>query len=72
MLPYIDKQIEKLLDVFIEYSPKVVMSLIILLIGLWLIKRIGIVAEKAMNKRELEISLRTFLKSLISIGLKIG
>lgn len=71
MLPYIDKQIEKLLDIFIEYSPKVVMSLIILLIGLWLIKRIGIVAEKAMNKKELEISLRTFLKSLISIGLKI-
>jgi small conductance mechanosensitive channel len=71
MPPYLDKHIDKLIGVIVEYSPKVVMSLIVLLIGLWLVKRIAIIADKAMQKRELEVSLRTFLKSLISIGLKI-
>jgi small conductance mechanosensitive channel len=40
-------------------------------VGLWLINRIANVAAKSFEKRHLEISLRTFLKSLISIGLKI-
>jgi small conductance mechanosensitive channel len=71
MPPYLDKHIDKLIGVIVEYSPKVVMSLIVLLIGLWLVKRIAIIADKAMQKRDLEVSLRTFLKSLISIGLKI-
>jgi small conductance mechanosensitive channel len=71
MPPYLDKHIDKLIGVIVEYSPKVVMSFIVLLIGLWLVNRIAIIADKAMLKRELEVSLRTFLKSLISIGLKI-
>ncbi|MCE3227666.1 MAG: mechanosensitive ion channel family protein [Bacteroidetes bacterium] len=54
-----------------EYTPKVIAAIIVLLIGLWVVKRIAILAEKAMIKKELEISLRTFLKSLLSIGLKI-
>ncbi|MCE3258686.1 MAG: mechanosensitive ion channel family protein [Bacteroidetes bacterium] len=54
-----------------EYTPKIIAAIIVLLIGLWVVKRIAILAEKAMIKKELEISLRTFLKSLISIGLKI-
>ena len=55
----------------IEYTPRVIFSLIVLIAGLWLIKRIAVVADKSMKKRELEISLRTFLKSLLSIGLRI-
>jgi small conductance mechanosensitive channel len=54
-----------------EFTPKVIAAIIVLLIGLWVVKRIAILADKAMMKKELEISLRTFLKSLISIGLKI-
>jgi small conductance mechanosensitive channel len=44
---------------------------LVLIIGLWLIRRIALIAEKAMIKKDLEVSLRTFLKSLTSIGLKI-
>jgi small conductance mechanosensitive channel len=54
-----------------QYTPRVIAALLVLLIGLWLIKRIAALSEKAMVKRELEISLRTFLRSLLSIGLKI-
>lgn len=63
--------IDGFIETLVDFAPKFVSSLIVLLIGLWVIKRIAILAEKAMAKKELEISLRTFLKSLISIGLKI-
>ncbi len=61
----------QLISGLVEFAPKLVSALLVLLIGLWIVKRIAIIAEKAMVRRELEISLRTFLKSLISIGLKI-
>lgn len=55
----------------VSYTPKVISSIVVLLIGLWIISRLAKIAEKAMTKRQLEVSLRTFLKSLLSIGLKI-
>jgi len=55
----------------IEFAPNVVSAVIVLIVGMWVIKRIRIIAEKAMVKRELDVSLRTFLRSLVSIGLKI-
>jgi small conductance mechanosensitive channel len=62
---------DKAIDSLVEYTPSVISSIIVLIVGLWVVKRIAIIAEKAMVKKDLEISLRTFLKSLISIGLKI-
>lgn len=64
---YTDNFLNKLID----FTPKLIIALLTLLIGLWIIKRISKLVEKAMQKRDLEVSLRTFLKSLISIGLKI-
>lgn len=71
MAEFIDKHIDRLKDNVAEYAPKVVVALIVLIIGLWLIKRIAVLIDKGMKKRELDVSLRTFLRSLISIGLKI-
>ena len=66
-----DFYFEKFLTSLIEYTPKVVSALIVLFFGLWLIKRIARIADKTMTRRELDVSLKTFLKSLMSIGLKI-
>jgi small conductance mechanosensitive channel len=63
--------LNKFTDALMEYTPRVISALLVLLIGLWIIKRVAIIAEKAMAKRDLDISLRTFLRSLTSIGLKI-
>ncbi|MDX2173066.1 MAG: mechanosensitive ion channel [Bacteroidota bacterium] len=71
MPEFLDKHIDNLIRILVEYAPKVIMAVVVLLVGLWLIKRIAKLADKAMVRRDLEISLRTFLKSLISIGLKI-
>jgi small conductance mechanosensitive channel len=63
--------IDKILDTIIQFAPHFVSALLVLVIGLWVIKRVAYLANKGFEKRELDISLRTFLKSLISIGLKI-
>lgn len=63
--------IDKVIDKIIQFAPDVVSALLVLIIGLWVIKRIAYLANKGFERRELDVSLRTFLKSLISIGLKI-
>jgi small conductance mechanosensitive channel len=63
--------LEHMLDLLKEYTPRVIAAIIVLVVGLWLIKRLSVLADKAMLRRRHDVSLRTFLKSLISIGLKI-
>lgn len=63
--------IDKFIGLFEEYTPKIIYALIVLIAGLWLINRISKLAQKSFERRNLDVSLRTFLKSLISIGLKI-
>ena len=67
----LQKYIDHILDLLAQYTPVVISALLVLLIGLWVIKRIAIFSQKAFEKRDLDVSLRTFLRSLISIGLKI-
>lgn len=66
-----EKHIEHVISLIIDYTPRVIGAAIVLFVGLWLIKRLAKVAVKAMEKKELDVSLRTFLRSLISIGLKV-
>jgi small conductance mechanosensitive channel len=67
----IDEHIEHLISIIVEYTPKIIGALLVLIIGLWLITRLSRLATKSMERRELDVSLRTFLRSLISIGLKV-
>lgn len=67
----LQKYIDHILDLLAQYTPVVISALLVLLIGLWVIKRIAIFSQKAFERRDLDVSLRTFLRSLISIGLKI-
>lgn len=64
---YFDNTVHNLID----YVPRVISSVIVLIVGLWVINWLARIAEKAMEARHLEVSLRTFLRSLLSIGLKI-
>lgn len=67
----VEKHIDHVISWMIEYTPRVVGAIVVLLVGLWLIKKLSKFAVKGMERRDLDISLRTFLKSLISIGLKV-
>ncbi|HXB41127.1 MAG TPA: mechanosensitive ion channel domain-containing protein [Bacteroidia bacterium] len=55
----------------IDYAPKLVIALFVLIIGFWMIKQLGKFSERSMKRRSVDISLRTFLRSLLGIGLKI-
>lgn len=62
---------EKFLEWIKVFIPNLIFAIIVLIIGLWLIRKISVLAVKAMERRDIEVSLRTFFKSLIGIGLKI-
>jgi len=55
----------------VTYGLKVVSAILVLIIGFWLIKRIAKVTDRLMEKREVNISLRGFLKALMTILLKV-
>jgi len=63
--------INKAIDAAVFYAPKVLLAVIVLLVGLRLIKYMGKLTRKAMDKKNMEESLKHFLVSLISIFLKV-
>lgn len=67
----LEKHIEHIISLVIEYTPRIIGAALVLFVGLWLIKRLAKIAVIAMEKKDLDVSLRTFLRSLISIGLKV-
>ncbi len=58
-------------DFGIEYAPKVIIAFLVLIIGFWFIKQLGKLSERSMKRRQVDVSLRTFLRSLLGIGLKV-
>ena len=62
---------QKAVDLVIEYGPKLILAIIVLIIGLWIIRLIIKGLNKAMEKGDIDISLRKFLGSLSGILLKI-
>jgi small conductance mechanosensitive channel len=53
------------------YGPKIVYAIITLIIGLWIVKAITSGFGKVLDKRDVDASLKPFLKSLIGTLLKI-
>ena len=64
---YTDQAIRYLM----EYGPKFLLAILTLIVGLWLIKIFSKGITSAMDKANLELSLKKFLLSLISIILKV-
>ena len=60
-----------LMDFAVTYGFKLVGSILFLILGLWAAARISKVLDKLMERRHVEPSLRGFLKSFLSILLKI-
>lgn len=66
----VEKIMDKLLGMAMEYAPKILLAILTLIVGLWLIKRILNLMEKLMQSRYVDISLRGFLIGLVGIMLK--
>ncbi len=67
--------LKEMLDAYLplltEYAIKIGTAILVLIIGLWLIKKISKVIDKGFEKSKLDISLQRFLSSLIGWALKI-
>lgn len=55
----------------LTYAPKIILVLVTLFVGLWVIKKVVSLIEKAMVNRNVDASLAPFIKSLIGALLKV-
>jgi small conductance mechanosensitive channel len=62
---------EMLVEMAISYGPKLVLAILTLLIGLWVINAFVRGVNRGFERSGMDVSLKTFLGSLISIGLKV-
>lgn len=60
-----------LLNTVLEWSPKIVAAIIVLIIGFWIVKMISNMIGKSLEKSGIDGDLIPFLKSLVSVVLKI-
>lgn len=63
--------VAKATELAISYVPKVAGAIFLWVVGFWIINRLTAFIHSAMEGREFDVSLRTFLRSLISISLKV-
>lgn len=62
---------EKLLEWLINFGPKILAALAVFIIGLTAINWASRIVARSMNKRSVDVSLRSFLSSMVSVGLKV-
>ncbi|MEG2945810.1 MAG: mechanosensitive ion channel [Bacteroidales bacterium] len=60
-----------IIDQLVRFGLKLALAVAVLMIGRWLINRIDKLCSKLMEKRHVDLSLRTFLESLVKIALNI-
>lgn len=63
--------VEKYAAEALHYAPKLIMALLVLVIGIWLANRLAKLIAKTLNKKGIDVSLQSFLSSLISVALKV-
>lgn len=66
-----EQYVEKFKELLVNYAPKIITALTILIIGLFMIKLIVKAAKKIMQKQKIDITLQKFLSDLLSWTLKI-
>jgi len=63
--------VEKGKSIMMEYGPKLLTALLLLVVGLWVIKLLRKAVSRAFVKAKLDVSLQKFLSNLIGWALKI-
>lgn len=58
-------------DLAVRYAGSAILAIIVLIVGWWLIKRFSVFFTKWMVRREVDVSLRPFLKSIIVFSLRV-
>ena len=66
MQGYVDTAVE----MAIQYGPQLILAIVVLIVGLWIIKRVVNLVSAGLSKSETDETLSKFLASLVSIILK--
>lgn len=64
--------IDQLRDLVLTYGPNLLVSLLLLVTGLWIIRRLTAAFRQALKRRKVDDSLRPFLSSLVDVALKVA
>ena len=64
--------IDRLYDLTLEYGPRILTAMLLLIIGLWLVRRITATFQNFLKVRKVDESLRPFLGSLVDVALKVA
>lgn len=67
----ITKHWDELTNLVVKFGTQLVTAIIVLIVGFWLIKRFSKLLKKIMVKREVDESLIPFVRSVVSIILKV-
>lgn len=62
----------KAIDWAVALAPKLLVAILVLFIGLFLVKKISALLEKGLEKAKLDIEIREFLTSVLTILMKIA
>ena len=63
--------LEKLKDIVLDYGPKLIGAILLLIVGSWIIKLIVRTFGKVLDKRKVDDSLKPFLKSIFGMLLRV-
>ncbi len=63
--------VDTLKEAFILWIPKVAAALLVLIIGFWIANRLTKLFRKAMDRRQTDPTIVSFLGSIVSVGLKV-
>ncbi len=66
-----EKYLQTAKSLLFEYGPNVLYALGLLLVGLFVIKKLVVFVKKIMSSRKVDITLQNFLINIISVGLKL-
>ncbi len=67
----LEKYSDKAIEMLMEYGPKLILAIIVLLVGLWIIKGFTKALKSRLIKSNVDASLVPFLTSLINTTLKV-
>jgi len=65
------EKINKLIEMALQYAPKLVMAILLLIIGLWVINKLVVLIGNAMERGGVSRDILPFLQSLIGVLLKV-
>ena len=63
----LDVFLTKMIDLGISVGSKILLAIVVFLVGRWIVRRLNKLLAKILEKRHVEASLSTFVKSLVNI-----